>query len=165
MLPKSFYMFPHWHKIQNWKYVSCIKISVPNWMALYTYIHLIECFPLKSYIWPHIQLGRSWRSFLFLSKLVIQLERHLFPAQVHEEEKALWSSSSLLTWEFRDPLNIRIAQCLMNIRAMVVSSKKGQMHMLACMEVFPMTVKIGIYLKWSCSHSSYLAWQGKILVF
>lgn len=35
------------------------------------YIHLIKCFPLKSYIWPHIGLGRSWRRFLFLSKLVM----------------------------------------------------------------------------------------------
>lgn len=35
------------------------------------YIHLIKCFPLKSYIWPHIGPGRSWRRFLFLSKLVM----------------------------------------------------------------------------------------------
>lgn len=140
MLLKSFYVFPHWHKIQNWKYVSCIKISVPNWTVLYTYIHLIECFPLKSYIWPHIQLGRSW-SFLFLSKLIIQLERHLFPAQMHEEEKALWSSSSSLPWECRDPLNTRIAQCLMSIRTMIVSGKNGQMHALVCMEVLLMTAK------------------------
>lgn len=132
MLLKSFYMLPHWHKIQNWKYVSYIKISIPNWMVLYTYIHLIKCFPLKSYIWPHIGLGRSWKSFLFLSKFTM--------SPVHLTREAPFSSSQLRKrWhsdpapphhlgEIGDLLNINITKPLMNLRNITVSVQKGHMQ-------------------------------------
>lgn len=95
------------------------------------YIHLIKCFPLKSYIWPHIGPGRSWRRFLFLSKLVMSPDnsagkglffQHLFPAAAREEEKAPWGSFSSLpcrneTLNFnKKPFQIHL------LRNMVVSS-------------------------------------------
>lgn len=64
------------------RFLTAIKSNIesmfPIWKDLspiegfyIPYIHLIKCFPLKSYIWPHIGPGRSWRRFLFLSKLVM----------------------------------------------------------------------------------------------
>lgn len=140
MLLKSFYMLPHWHKIQNWKYVSYIKISIPNWMGLYTDIHLIKCFPLKSYIWPHIGLDRSWRRFLFLSKLVMSPDNSrreapfsstYFQPRHGRRRQHCDPAPPHCLGEIRDSLNINIKQSLMHlVRNTIVSGQKGHLHAL-----------------------------------
>lgn len=99
-------------------FLAAVKSNIENMFPIWKdlspiegfyipYIHLIKCFPLKSYIWPHIGPGRSWRRFLFLSKLVMSPDnsggeglfiffffQHLFPAAAREEKEAPWGSFS-----------------------------------------------------------------------
>lgn len=124
-------MLPHWHKTQNWKYVSYVKISIPNWTVLYTYIHLIKCFPLKSYIWPHIGLGRSWRRFLFLSKLVMSPDNSRkeapFSSWGGRRRRRCDPAPPHGLREITDSLNITIKRSSMNLlRNTIVSGQKGR---------------------------------------